>query len=445
MDKYLTQSFTLLFKFVIFLTFLLARTFMGVNIFGFRLGEYFIGFSFILLITSFVFLPIYRKSFVFNFRDLNIAILCLLTAFLLSIAVNLNNLTNLEVFKTSSYIWSLGALTFGFIIANKINFKISYSDIFLSCFALLVIYVFSTRGISENLQNYLLQFTDKFEYPKGSDLLLAFVFVLLLILNKLNFSFLSLNILAFTFSLYAPLLMVKSRSAFISSILFLLLLIPSFSKKIKIISTRTAITLFLSSLIFILSTSWVVSRDLVVDEEISNELKYAITSRYSSINDNVYENEYLQLSLFYFDNGRIFSTDGNLNWRFQIWQDVFSDMLSPKLFIFGYGYENIIPAMDSDQRYGQDKQNVNVHNYFVHIFSRGGLFSLFCVLYIYYLLYKLFKRKNLQLEYLQISVPLLFNSLFDPCMENAHYPVIFYILLGLTFSKSIILEKEQNS
>ena len=75
-------------------------------------------------------------------------------------------------------------------------------------------------------------------------------------------------------------------------------------------------------LIFLLSTSWVVGKDIVVDEEITQELKFAITSRYSTINDNAYEEEYLQLSLFYIENNRLFSTDGNLNWRFQIWQDI---------------------------------------------------------------------------------------------------------------------------
>ena len=98
--------------------------------------------------------------------------------------------------------------------------------------------------------------------------------------------------------------------------------------------------------------------------------------------------------------------------------------------------------MDNDQRYGQDNLNINVHNYFVHIFSRGGVFSFLVVLFFYFYLYKVFKAKNLKLDFLQIFIPLIFNSLFDPCMENAHYPIIFYLLLGLTFNKYIILNKD---
>ena len=88
---------------------------------------------------------------------------------------------------------------------------------------------------------------------------------------------------------------------------------------------------------------------------------------YATINDNLYEESVLKLKLFYFNDGRIFSSDGNLNWRFQIWQDVYHDMNSSDILFNGYGYSNIIPAMDSDQRGGQDSQNINVHNYFIHI------------------------------------------------------------------------------
>ena len=120
-------------------------------------------------------------------------------------------------------------------------------------------------------------------------------------------------------------------------------------------------------------------------------------------------------------------------------------MWSSSIFVTGYGYEGIIPAMDSDQRYGQDKQNINVHNYFFHIFSRGGITSVTFALLFYYFLFKLFKQYDLHLDYLQITLPLLFNSLFDPCMENAHYPVIFYLLLGLTFRKYIIFKEESEN
>ena len=315
MKKYTEITFNIIFKIFIFLLFLFARTFTGVSIFGFRLGEYLIGGSMVLLVLYFLILPLKNKSYYLDNKLLNLSILGLVISFFLTFFINSNQFSNLFVFKTSSYIWSIGAIILGIEIVKFINIKVGILDIYLSLFGLFVIYLFSTRGISENLQNFFLNYTDKFEYPKGSDILLAFIFVFIFVLNKLEFSKISFNLISIFFALLSPLLMVKSRSAFISSVIFMLLLVPSFKSKIKIFDKKIIITIFISAIIFILSTSWVVSRDLVVDEEITDELKYAITSRYSTINDNVYEQEYLKLRLFYFENGRR-RHDRRTNFRF---------------------------------------------------------------------------------------------------------------------------------
>ena len=345
------------------------------------------------------------------------------------------------LFKTSSYIWSFGALVLGYNLVSNIGFKINEEDIYLSFFGLFVIYVYSTRGISENLPNFFLNYSDKFEYPKGSDLLLACIFVFYLFLEKKNYSKHALFLVSIFGSLYAPLFLVKSRSGFISLVLFAILTIPSFKKNIKKIKISCVMVFIVSLIVFIVSTSWVVSKDIVIDEDIDSEIKYAITSRYRTINDNVYEREVLKLKLFYFENNRLFSSDGNLNWRLQIWQDIFRDMSGTTLLV-GYGYHDIIPAMDSDQRTGQDRTNINVHNYFVHILSRGGLIHLASVIAIYYLLFQKFKSQNLTKDYFLLIIPLIFNSLFDPSMENAHYHIILFLTIVLAFKKPIILYKD---
>jgi hypothetical protein len=45
------------------------------------------------------------------------------------------------------------------------------------------------------------------------------------------------------------------------------------------------------------------------------------------------------------------------------------------------------------------------------------------------------------IDYKIIVIPLIFNSLFDPSMENAHYSIILYFLTGLALKKSIILDE----
>ena len=436
--KYLISFFI---KIFIFFTFLFARTFMGLHYYSIRLGEILIVASTLVLILYTLVIPIITKRYFLDNKRLNFLLIALYFSFYLMNIFDGVNLLNPQIYKVSSYIWSFGALVFGYEFISKIGFKIYNHDIYLSFIGLLIIYIFSTKGISENLQNILLNHTDKFEYPKGSDLLIAFIFVFYIFLENKQYSKNSFIILIFMTALYVPLFLVKSRSGFISLVIFLLLAIPKFKKTDFKLDLKLFFSLVLGIIIFLVSTSWVVSRNIVVDEDISQELKFAVTSRYSTINDNKYEDEVLKLNLFYFEDGRIFSLDGNLNWRMQIWQDISDDMNKTNILFKGYGFSDLIPAMDSDQRGGQDNQNVNVHNYFIHILSRGGLIHLFIVWGIFYYLFKSFKMNDQTIDYKIIVIPLIFNSLFDPSMENAHYSIILYFLTGLALKKSIILDE----
>ena len=71
--------------------------------------------------------------------------------------------------------------------------------------------------------------------------------------------------------------------------------------------------------------------------------------------------------------GRIYTSDNTLNWRLQIWQDVVYDLIDKGQIIYGYGYTEIIPAMDTIARSGVDNKNENVHNFLINIIARGGL------------------------------------------------------------------------
>ena len=69
---------------------------------------------------------------------------------------------------------------------------------------------------------------------------------------------------------------------------------------------------------------------------------------------NLVKNKNTVDSLFslYFDDGRLYSTEGNLNWRLDIWQDVIFDLNDKDLLLTGYGYDSIIPAMERPDRQG---------------------------------------------------------------------------------------------
>jgi len=428
-------------KIFIFLIFLFGRTFMGINFFGFKLGELLMGFTALILIIIFLIFPLIFKKHLFN-KKISTAFIILIFSFIFINFKNDVTLLNLTIYKNSSYIWTFGGIAIGFLL-SKIHPKIfNKIDIYFSLFGLFLIYIYTTKGISENRQNFLLNFSDKFEYLKGSDVLLALIIILYFVLFKLNFSNSAFNVLLISSALFIPLFLYKSRSSFFSYIIFLTFLLLFFRNKKLQLNRVNKIFFLIAILVFLISTNWVVSKDIVLDSDISEELKYAITNRYSTINDNKYEKEVLELSLFYFKNNRIYTTDGNLNWRFQIWQDVIGDLTSSQQKGLGYGFHEIIPAMNSDQRYGEDQLNIHVHNYLIHILSRGGLLHLGIIFYLYISLYQVFKLKNLERNYLMLTIPILFNSLFDPSMENSHYPIIYFIMLGLIINNDKIFTEE---
>lgn len=428
-------------KIFIFLIFLFSRTFMGINIFGFKLGELLMGFTALILIIIFLIFPLIFKKHLFN-KKISISFIVLIFSFILINFKNDISLLNLTIYKNSSYIWTFGGIAMGFFL-SKVHPKIfNKIDIYFSLFGLFLIYIYTTNGISENRQNFLLNFTDKFEYPKGSDVLLALIIILYFVLFKLNFSNSAFNVLLISSALFIPLFLYKSRSSFFSYIIFLIFLLLFFRNKKLQLNKVNKVFFLISITVFLISINWVVSRDIILDSDISDELKYAITNRYSTINDNKYEEEVLELSLFYFKNNRIYTTDGNLNWRIQIWQDIIADLTSSQLIGLGYGFHEIIPAMNNDQRFGEDQLNIHVHNYLIHILSRGGLLHLGIIFYLYLSLYQIFKLKNLERNYLTLTIPILFNSLFDPSMENSHYPIIFFIVLGLIINNDKIFTEE---
>ena len=85
---------------------------------------------------------------------------------------------------------------------------------------------------------------------------------------------------------------------------------------------------------------------------------------------------------------------------------------------------------------GIDRLNENVHNYFLNIYARGGLVQLFLFLYFYFFLFKNYKKNINNIEILELLLPIMFISFFDSSMENAHFPLLFYLYIGRYFVKN---------
>ena len=115
--KKIALNFTYIFV-ILFLLF--GRTFSGLDIFGLRIAEYIVGF---LLTSSTIFLLL-KNKLIDKYLDLsvkaNVIFKLLILAFIFNFIVNDSELTNLYVFRTSSYIWFLLLIYICmFILDNK--------------------------------------------------------------------------------------------------------------------------------------------------------------------------------------------------------------------------------------------------------------------------------------------------------------------------------------
>ncbi len=409
----------------VLILFIFGRVFMGLNIFTLRLGEVLIG------ISALFFLYYLGKDLV-NFKilskeDKNFTIIFALAVshtFYLLLFYGYEYF-DLYPFKVSSYIWVLGFFYVGKNINYNFSSKISLISIFL---ALVLNYFSSIFGITNEYQEILLRYTDKFDYLKASDLIIFFIFFVYFYKLSTFSNQLNLNVSVFLFSIfYLPLMMNKSRGASIAFLLFISFLIYDLIK-LKKSKNFYILTIFLSFLIFVLS-AFIVSKSPLDLSEIDDKIKYVSTSRYDKPVQNTPQviDDY---PILYIEGTRVFSSDGNLNWRLQIWQDIFEDTYLKKIVIKGYGYNIKIPAMEPAYRSGNDGTNENVHNFFVNVYARGGLVHLLLYLSFFTVLFKSAAQNNRRKILAMVFIPLILTSFFDASMENAHYPLIFYFLMG---------------
>ena len=422
------KFFNLIFVLILFI---FGRVFMGLNVFTLRLGEILIGISAVFFIYFLV------KDLV-NFKNLskekkNITIIFALIASHAGYLLLFYGYKffNLYPFKASSYIWVLGF----FYVGRNSNYNFSSKKSLVSiCLTLVLSYFSSIFGITNDYQDIILRYTDKFDYLKASDLIIFFIFFLYFFKQSRFSNQLNINLFIFLFSIfYLPLMMNKSRGA---SIAFMLLISFLIYELIKLKKSKNfyILIIFLSFLIFVLS-AFIVSKSPIELKEIDDKVVYVSTSRYEKPVQNTPQviDDY---PILYTEGRRLFSSDGNLNWRLQIWQDVFEDTYSKNIVLKGYGYNFKIPAMEPAYRSGNDGTNENVHNFFVNIYARGGLIHLLLYLSFLTFLFKSAKQNNRLMIFAMVFVPLIFTSFFDASMENAHYPLIFYFLMGkITYNR----------
>ena len=248
--------------------------------------------------------------------------------------------------------------------------------------------------------DFFLSISDKYEPHKGSDILIMTLVPLYFVNRFFEDRRLSLNYFLFYSALFLPLLLYKSRGAFIAFLLFLILEIYNLKDSFNVSLSKNTFLIIFSVFIFILSSYIVTESDVQVDSVGSTVTELA-TYR---IPDT--EKEFVPI---FFSDGRIFFRF-KLELRFQIWQDVIEDMQEKNIFFTGYGFNEKIPAMNDPLRAGDDGLNENIHNFLLNVFARGGVFHF--IIYIFLFLFMILKLKSIHGNYsfLSLIIPILLAS-----------------------------------
>ena len=350
----------------------------------------------------------------------------LVISFIISLLIKQEQFANPYVFRSSNYIWTISYIYLGIYLFK--NFRPNKGHIIFLNLTLMYSYIISIIFYPQFLSNCFIKYSDKFDYPKAHMLVLFFVVVTILnsqyLINK-KFNVLYFIILS---SLFFPIFIFKSRGSFLAVGFYFLLTIFFIYKYLKKSVALLASTLLISSFIFIVSSAY------VSDSNLTSEGGAAIVS-------DIFENKNTQATLsFYIDENRLYSKDGNINWRLQIWQDVIKSSFDYDRIFFGSGFSNKIPAMEDPSRSGHDGTNENVHNYFVNIIARGGYVQFLIISLIYLYIFKNFAANNRNV--LLLIMPIIIVSFFDASMENPHFPFVFYLFLGFLSNYSMYNKSE---
>jgi len=423
---------------VLFLTILFGRSFMGINLIGFRVGELIIGFG---LILSLMLCPILLKFYKLTSieKSLNLILFIIFSSFFITVVASGSSLFNLYTYKSSSYIWSLGFIYVGYLYYKFASLEKLTS--YILAISLPMVYILSTTYFPSSWMIFFGNYSDKFDFVKGSDLLLSYIIVCLFLRINNESNLYTFTYFMISSGVFIPLLMYKSKGAFISIIIFFIIELFNYKHTILRNYLTSFAILILSILFFVLSTFQVwgdltFNKNMADQETLITEIntKKFVTKLSETVE---LKTDFMadQAELFYIQNNRLYSSDYTVNWRLQIWQDVFIDSKNNDDILFGYGYKGPIPAMLSEGRDGMDNQNEHVHNYFITIFARGGIFHTILFSYLFYKIIKIHKNISKSYSILIYLLPVFFAASFDSAMESVRFPLLFYIFGSYFFFK----------
>ena len=430
MNKKRIDKFSHIFIFIFIFIFLVnGRSFLGIYIYSFRIAELLIGFSIIFIGYTLLKVNFFKKYI--NLKSISFFWI-LVIYFLLVNYINKDALSNLYLYQSSVFIWYVSFLFVGCLIFD--NVVITKKYFYFGYFGLLLQFVFNVLYYPQFLTYFFDTYSDKTQFLKGSEIAIFFIVVTFFSNRYFKKGFM-VDLFVFFSSFYLPLMFFKSRAGGIAIALYFIFEVLKHRKYFIKDLKKTTILIVLSIISFTLSSFYIVDfsiefkkAPLAVEQVVKH--KYVIS--------NTYDDE--ESLIFYRDN-RFYSADGNLNWRFQLWQDVIFYTIDEDKFLIGHGFGEKLPMFNTPWYAGLDGSNENTHNFFINTYSKSGIIGLILLLFFYYFI---FKQKKLMSnkDFLTYIVPLFIISMFDGAMENPYFGIVFYFFLssfftGIEFKKEI--------
>ena len=414
--------------FLICLNLIFTRSFVGIRILNYRLGEYIVLIGFLSLFLFTIYFIKYKPS-----KEIRL-ISIILFYFVLQLLMTQANILNTYTFKAASFIGMISFFYFGLNFQHN-NKYVEKLRAFLPVL-LPIIYFLGSSIYPKFISSFFINYSDKFEYIKASDILMVLVVVIFYYNNFENKKWNNLFIFI-VLPAFMPILLYLSRGSFLALVVFFLMEMFSLRKELISNLVRTSLFTLLGIIVFIVST-FNIYGNLSFEKSnplINEELKKSQTAvLQDNIEDLLVRRNYIGvLFSLYVDEGTLKSTDGTLNWRLDIWQDLLNDMNDENKNLFGYGYNEILPAMtDASEpgRMGADGMNENIHNYFLNVYARGGIPLLVMFLFLHYLFIKKWKTVNGDYRIVNFIIPLLIASFFDVSMEGVQFPLNYYFFIG---------------
>ena len=408
------------------------RSFVGIYIFGIQLGKIYTGLSLLacLLLSS---KKIFFLFFNEDLNNLRKSLQFVTLSFFVVVLINRNFTFDLSSLRNSSFVWSIGYFFIGYYLVNRIN---KYYLMVASSLVLFASYFVTFINYPNFIMDFFISFGDKFQFIKAADTLLLLI-VFNFLVKKMNFDTkFEFIMFLFTLSLFYPYFFVQSRGSVLGALIYFLFNLYSYRRYIINNYFRSLILIIFSGILFY-GSSFLISGISYSDEynpESIQEVNEIL------IDEVVTKKDVPKGFLtFYFADGRIHSYDNTTNWRLDIWQDLVEDLYKKNKILFGLGYEGIFEIMldpTAPGRLGRDGLNENVHNYFMNIFGRGGIFQLSIFLYLYLNIYRFWKQKGYSTNsFYTLILPLLVVSSLDVTMEGVQFPLIFFSFLGYYVSE----------